>query len=270
MKRSFALTLAASALIYLFLYMPIAVVIAGSFNQNAHGAIWRGFTLEWYPALFQDELAGTALRHSLLVAFASSAVSTLLGSMLGYGLSKHSFRGKTIVSRLLYLPFCLPDIVLGVSLMLFFFVARKLVSSLELGLFTMILAHVTFQIPFVAMVARARAAGLDPLLEAAASDLGAARWQRFRWVTLPLLLPGIVAGGLLAFTLSLDDFVVSFFTSGAGSVTVPILIYSSVKRGITPEINALSTLLIAASALGTIAITLLQMKLAVEKRAESR
>jgi spermidine/putrescine transport system permease protein len=159
---------------------------------------------------------------------------------------------------MLYLPVFIPDVVMAVSLLLFYSLARSWFGLFELGLTTMILAHVTFQIPFVAIVVRARLAGLDPALEEAAHDLGANEWQTFRHVTLPLILPGVLAGGMLAFTLSLDDFVVSFFTSGPGSTTLPILIYSSVKRGLTPDINALSTLIILASVTATVLIALLR------------
>lgn len=265
MKKSFIIIAASSVFLYLFLYLPIAAVAVGSFNNTVHGAGWHGFTWKWYAAIVRNEAAASALKNTLYLALASAAISTVLGSMLGYGLSKHQFRGKTTLSRLLYLPFCLPDIILGVALMLFFSIVRPFISFLEPGFIPMLLAHITFQIPFVAMVVRARATGLDPTLEAAAHDLGATPIQRFRYVTLPLISPGIVAGALLAFTLSLDDFVVSFFTSGAGSTTLPILIYSSVKRGITPEINVLSTLLVVAAVFSTITLSLLQRKLAVEK-----
>jgi spermidine/putrescine transport system permease protein len=152
----------------------------------------------------------------------------------------------------------IPDIVMAVALLAFFKLLGDLVSWVSMGLMTMIIAHITFQIPFVAIVVRSRLVGMDPAIEEAAHDLGASTWQTFWNVTFPLLLPGVLAGAMLAFTLSLDDFVVSFFTTGPGATTLPILIYSSVKRGITPDINALSTLIVLASVAGTIGVTLFQ------------
>src|SRR4029077_5722751 len=155
-----------------------------------------------------------------------------------------------------YIPVVIPDIVMAVAMLLFFALLRGWIGLFELGLPTMILAHITFQIPFVAIVVPSSRAGMDPAIEEAARDLGAGGWQTFRHVTLPMIAPGVVAGALLAFTLSLDDFVISFFTAGPGSTTLPILIYSSVKRGITPDINALSTLIVLASVAGVLVMSL--------------
>ncbi|MDB6123627.1 MAG: Ornithine carbamoyltransferase [Pedosphaera sp.] len=247
-----------AALLYLFLYAPLAVVIVYSFNAARFGAGWSGFTTKWYGALWENSLALSATKNTLLLAVSSTAIATVLGTMLGYGMNRFRFPGKALFGWFLYVPVFIPDIVMAVAMLLFYSLLRKWCSLFELGLTTMILAHVTFQIPFVAIVVRSRLVGLDPALEEAAGDLGANEWQTFRHVTLPLILPGIVAGGMLAFTLSLDDFVVSFFTSGPGATTLPILIYSSVKRGITPDINALSTLIVLASIAGTVVVTLLQ------------
>ncbi len=256
-RQSWSLSITASRL-YAFIYAPIVIVMVYSFNAARFGAGWTGFSTEWYANLIHNDLALKAAKNTLLLAAGSTAVSTLLGTMLGVGLSRFTFPGKRFLQRFLYVPVFIPDIVLAVALLLFFSLLRNWSGWFALGLPTMVLAHVTFQISFVAIVVRARLAGLDPALEEAARDLGANAWRTFRHVTLPLLLPGVLAGALLAFTLSLDDFVVSFFTSGPGATTLPILIYSSVKRGITPEINALSTLIILASLLGTILVTLLQ------------
>lgn len=253
---------AISVAVFAFLYLPIATVIIGSFNNTAHGVRWHGFTWKWYSVLWNDKQASAALWNTIVLALASASISTCLGTMLGYALSRNSFPGKALLARMLYLPLCLPDIVMAVALLLFFFLARKVTGWFELSLGTMIVAHVSFQIPFVAMVVKARLQGLDMALEEAAHDLGASPFQRFAHVTLPLMRPGMIAGGMLALTLSLDDFVISFFTSGAGSTTLPILIYSSVKRGITPEINALSTIIIIASVLATITVTVIQRKYA--------
>lgn len=256
-RPSVWLSLPALAL-YLFLYAPIVIVVVYSFNAARFGAGWTGFTTRWYAELWQNQAALHAAQNTLLLATASTLISVGLGTLLGYGLSRTDFPGKKFLSRLLQVPVFIPDIVLAVALLLFFSLVREWLRGPELGLFTMVLAHVTFQISFVTLVVRARLAGLDRSLEEAARDLGANPWQTFRHVTLPLMLPGIAAGALLAFTLSLDDFVVSFFTSGPGSTTLPILIYSSVKRGLTPDINALSTLIVLASILGTVVVTLLR------------
>ncbi len=247
-----------ATVLYLFLYAPLAVVIVYSFNTARFGAGWHGFTTQWYGALWANEQALAATKNTLIVGVASTVIATLVGTLLGYGLNRFQFPGQRWFQWFLYVPVFLPDIVLAVALLLFYTLAQKCFGGLERGLLTLILAHVTFQIPFVAIVVRSRLVGLDPALEEAAGDLGANAWQTFRWVTLPLIFPGILAGAMLAFTLSLDDFVVSFFTSGPGSTTLPILIYSSVKRGITPDINALSTLIVLASITGTLLITWLQ------------
>jgi spermidine/putrescine transport system permease protein len=196
--------------------------------------------------------------NTLVLAVASTMVSTVLGTLLGYGLSRYAFPGKRWCSMALFIPVVIPDVVMAVALLMFFGLVRAWFGGFELGLGTMIVAHITFQIPFVSMVVRSRLAGLDPAIEEAAHDLGADWSQKFWHVTLPLMRPGILAGAALAFTLSIDDFVVSFFTTGAGATTLPILIYSSVKRGLTPDINALSTLLVLASVLASVVVMLLQ------------
>jgi spermidine/putrescine transport system permease protein len=240
------------------MYAPIAVVIVFSFNAAKYGGPWRGFTTEWYAKLLKSPDKIDAAKNTLVLGVASTLIATALGTMLGYGLSRYSFPGKKLFSLLMYIPVMIPDIVMAVAMLSFFALIRSWVGLFELGMTTMIIAHVTFQIPFVAIVVRSRLVGMDPAIEEAAHDLGAGTWQTFWNVTFPLMLPGVLAGSMLAFTLSLDDFVVSFFTTGPGATTLPILIYSSVKRGITPDINALSTLIVLASVIGTIGITLLQ------------
>lgn len=249
-----------AGLIYLFLYTPIAVVIVYSFNAAKRGGPWAGFTTHWYASLLDSPDKLAALRNTVVLALTSTTVATVLGSLLGYGLSRYHFPGRRLFAWLIYLPVVIPDVVMAIAMLMFYSVLRDAFGLFQLGMGTMVLAHVTFQIPFVAIIIRSRLAGLDPALEEAAHDLGATGWQTFRHVTLPLLWPGIFAGAALACTLSIDDFVVSFFTSGPGATTLPILIYSSVKRGITPDINALSTLLILASIVGTFAVTLLQRR----------
>jgi spermidine/putrescine transport system permease protein len=249
-----------AAVLFVFLYAPVFVVVLFSFNAARHSMGWEGFTVRWYGALVENKLALDAAQNTLLLAAASTAISTLIGSALGFALSRYDVPLRRVVTRLLHVPVFVPDIVMAVSLLLFYALARRWFGLFELGLLTMISAHVTFQIPFVAIVVRSRLAGLDPALEEAAHDLGANAWQAFWQVTFPLMTPGVLAGAMLAFTLSLDDFVVSFFTSGPGSTTLPILIYSSVKRGVTPEINALATLMVTASVLATVTMTLLHRR----------
>lgn len=242
-----------AGVLFVFLYAPIAVVIAYSFNSARHGGPWQGFTLDWYGKLFDSREKLDAAKNTLILGLLSTAISTILGTLLGYGLSRYRFPGKKLFSRLMYIPVVIPDIVMAIAMLMFFSLIRDRLGIFELGMTTMIVAHVTFQIPFVAIVIRSRMIGIDPSIEEAARDLGATATQTFRHVTLPMILPAVVAGAMLAFTLSLDDFVVSFFTTGPGAGTLPILIYSSVKRGITPDINALSTLIVLVSVIGTLA-----------------
>lgn len=244
-----------AGLTYLLLYLPIAVVIVFSFNAAKHGGAWVGFTLEWYRRLLDSSDKLEALRNTFVLAITSTLVSTALGTLLGYGLTRYAFPGRRLFSWLMYLPVVIPDIVMAIAMLMFYSLAREWFGWFPLGLGTMIVAHVTFQIPFVAIVVRSRLADFDPALEEAAHDLGADAWGTFRHVAFPMMRPGIFAGAALAFTLSVDDFVVSFFTSGPGSTTLPILIYSSVKRGITPDINALSSLIIVVSVVGTLAVS---------------
>ena len=256
MRRPSASLWISASLTYAFLYAPIAVVALYSFNARRYGMVWNGFTTRWYRQLLESPEKILAAENTIVLAVVSTVVSTLLGTLLGYGLSRYRFPGKRLFSWLMYVPVVIPDIVLAIAMLLFFALLRRGLGLFELGLATMILAHITFQIPFVAIVVRSRLSGMDPSIEEAARDLGAGSWQTFRHVTFPLIAPGVVAGALLAFTLSLDDFVVSFFTAGPGSATLPILIYSSVKRGITPDINALSTLIVLASIGGTLLMSL--------------
>lgn len=256
---SFALGLAATAL-YGFLYAPLVVVIVFSFNAARHGVAWEGFTWGWYRALWNDPLVLRAAGNTLLLGVGSALTATALGTLLAFGLARYPVPGQRVCMRLLQVPVFIPDVVMAAAMLLAYALARRWTGLFELGLGTMWLAHVTFELPFVAIVVRARLAGLDPAWFEAAQDLGANAWRAFWHVTFPLALPGILAGGLLAFTLSLDDFVVSFFTSGPGSTTLPIHIYASVKRGVTPEINALATLLVLASVLATLGLFLLQRR----------
>jgi spermidine/putrescine transport system permease protein len=227
---------------YLFLYAPIIILVVFSFNASRFVTSWAGFSFRWYGELFQNEAMAVALKNSLIVALASTLISTVFGTMVALVMERHQFFGKLAFDALLYLPIIIPDIAMAVMLLLFFVWA-----NFRLSLITIIISHIAFSISFVAIVVRARLVGFDRSIEEAAQDLGANELQTFWYVTLPLLMPGILAGALLAFTLSLDDFVITFFTAGVGSTTLPLRIYSMVKLGITPEINAISTLMFLAS-----------------------
>lgn len=229
-----------TALVYLFLYAPIAVLVVFSFNAARQTATWDGFTLDWYAKLLGNEVLLRSVRNSLLVAGITTAIATVLGTLAALALGRYDFRGKRGTQALLFLPVIIPEVVLGAALLTFFGVVE-----IRLSLWTVVVAHVVFSVSYVAIVVRARLSGLDPSLEEAARDLGAGPFETFRRVTLPLILPGIVASALLVFTLSIDDYVVTSFVSGVGSTTLPLHIYSMLKVGVTPEVNAVSTLLLA-------------------------
>ncbi len=228
-----------SLLVYLFLYVPIVILILYSFNRSKQTAAWEGFTLDWYLRLFQNDLILRAVKNSLVVALITTVVATVIGTLAALALARGSFRGKGATQAALYLPIIIPEIVVGAALVTFFGV-----TEMRLGLTTVVIAHVAFCISYVAIVVRARLAGFDRSLEEAANDLGAGPWDTFRRVTLPIILPGIVAGALLVFTLSIDDYVITSFVAGVGATTLPIQIYSMLKVGVTPEVNAVSTLLL--------------------------
>jgi len=234
MRRSAWLATAAVAS-YVFLYAPLAIVVAYSFNDSTMNAQWVGFTLDWYRKLFRNQDMLVAARNSLVIGLTASAVATVLGTMAGYAMYRYRLR---LLPLLVLAPIAIPEILMGVSLLLFF-----VMINLTLGMLSITLAHIAFCVGFVAIVVRARLAGLDESLVEAARDLGATPWQAFRLVTLPLIMPGVVAGALMAFTLSIDDFVITFFTAGPDSRTLPLAIYTMVKITVTPEVNAVSTLL---------------------------
>ncbi|MGQ9510365.1 MAG: ABC transporter permease [Thermaceae bacterium] len=237
-----------AALVYAFLYLPLLVIVALSFNESRRGVRWTGFTLDWYRALFQDPRILEYLLNTLMVALVSTLVSTILGTLLALGLVRYRFRLASFLRQLLYVPVVVPDVVMGISLLLLFAFSRELFGFPRLSLLTVILGHITFQLPFVALVVRSRLLLLERGLEEAARDLYATGWRTFWHVTFPLVWPAVLAGALLALTLSLDDFVVTFFTAGPGATTLPLYIYSSVKVGVSPKIHALSTLFILTSA----------------------
>ena len=236
-----------------FLYLPLLILALYSFNESRINAVWSGFTLDWYLSLFKNRRVLEALTNSLIVAVASTIVSTILGTTAAIALNKYQYKYKNVINGLLYLPILIPEIVMGLSLLVLFSQAH-----IPLGKTSLILAHITFCVSFVVITVNARLEGMRPELEQAAMDLYATPFQTFRYVTLPLAMPGIVAGALMAFTLSIDDFIISFFVAGPNSTTLPLYIYAMVKRGISPEINALSTLLMLATIVLVVLAQILQ------------
>ena len=234
MRRPYLLW-SATALVYLFLYVPLVIVVLYSFNDSRLNAEWVGFTLDWYRKLFGNRDMLQAAANSLVIALVSASVATLLGTLAGVALHRFKLR---VLPLLVLTPIAIPELLMGVSLVIFF-----IGLNMSLGMLSVTLAHITFSVGFVALVVQARMSGMDESLTEAARDLGATPWQSFRLVTLPLIMPGIVAGALMAFTLSIDDFVITFFTAGGGFATLPTQIYTMIKIAVTPEVNAVSTLL---------------------------
>jgi len=237
-KRSSFWLWAAALAVYAFLYVPLAVVVLFSFNDSQLNAQWVGFTTSWYAKLLGDDEMLRAAANSVLIALLSSTIATVLGAMAGLAMHRYRFRWLPF---LVLTPVAMPEILLGVSLLLFF----RQVLDLTLGFMSILVAHITFSIGFVAIIVRARLAGMDESMFEAARDLGATPWLTFRRITLPLILPALVAGFLMSFTLSIDDFVITFFVAGVGVTTLPLQIYSMIKVAVTPEVNAVSTLLMA-------------------------
>lgn len=233
-----------AALVLLFLYLPIGVVMLFSFNTSRRNIVFQGFTLEWYGKMLQNTRLTDALQNTLIVAAASTLIAVVVGTIGAYGLVKYQFKGKGILDALLYIPVVIPEIILGIALLAIFSISR-----LPLGLLTLIIAHATFSIPFVVFTVKARLNGLDKSIEEAAMDLGASRLRTFFEITLPAIMPGVVSGAMLAITLSMDDVIISFFTTGPQSTTLPMQIFSMVRSGVSPDVNALSTLIILMTAL---------------------
>ena len=222
-----------------FFYLPIFVLVLYSFNSSRFGGSWTGWSFHWYRQLYREREIWHALTNSLVVAISATSVSVILGTTAAIALHRYSSRLQKFHYTMIYTPLVVPEILMGISLLLFFAALH-----LELGLFTIFLAHVTFCISYVAMVVLGRLQDFDYAVVEASQDLGAGWWATTWRVLLPLLMPGIIAGGLLAFTLSIDDFVITFFVAGPGSTTLPIRIYSMIKHGSPPLINALSSILL--------------------------
>ena len=228
-------------LVFIFLFLPIIVLVVYSFNSSEMNILFDKFTLKWYSVLFHNRDLLESFRNTMLVAIVSTFVSTVIGTIGAYGLYKYNFPFKNLVSGLIYIPIVIPEIVLGISLLSIYTLMK-----LELSLFTIILSHIAFSIPFVIVSVRTTLTKETLTYEEAAKDLGASNYRVFKDIVLPVITPGIVSGATLAFTLSLDDVVISYFTAGPGSNTLPLYIYSMIKTGITPDVNALTTLMLIA------------------------
>ncbi len=228
------------ALVYLFLFLPISVIVVNSFNATTSKPYlsWKGFTFDWYGKLFENGPLLSAFGNTMIIALASTLLAAAIGTLGAIGMYKYKFRGKSLIDGLLYIPVVIPEIVLGISLLTIF--ARVKIPR---GMLTLILAHVTFSVPFVIFNVRARLTGYDNSIEEASMDLGANRIETFFRVTLPVLAPGIGGGALLAFSLSIDDVIISYFVNGQ-TKTYPLKVMESIKSGVAPDVNALSTLIL--------------------------
>ena len=240
------------AVVLAFLYAPIILLAIYSFSGSRIPGAWGGFTTEWYARLFDDSRIQKSIGVSVRVALVSTVIATGLGTMSALALERFKFRGRRVFDALLYLPIIIPDVTMAVMMLMFFTQAFDLVDllfglGLSKGFATIVVSHVAFNIAFVSVVVRARIAGMDATLEQAAADLYANRWQAFRYVTLPLIAPGVLGGALLAITLSLDDVVVTQFVAGPGSTTLPVYVFSLIRKGVTPTINAVSVIMLLAS-----------------------
>lgn len=225
--------------VFFFLYLPIIILVLYSFNDSKMNIVFTHFTFRWYKELFQNTNLLEAFFNTMIIAVVSTFISTVIGTISAVGLFKYKFPFKNLINGLIYIPIVIPEIVLGISLLSIY-----TLSKLELGMFTILLSHIAFSIPFVITSVRSTLSAVTPQIEEAAYDLGATKLKTFWYVTLPMIMPGVISGGTLAFTLSLDDVVISYFTAGPGSNTLPLKIYSMIKTGITPDVNALSTILL--------------------------
>lgn len=233
-----------TALVFAFLYLPIALLVVFSFNSSKLNIRWEGFSTKWYEALFSNKVLITAFENSLLVAGITTVLSTVLGTLGAWMLHRYRFPYQRMLGLLIFIPMVMPEVLMGVSLLVLF----VQFLNLPLGFTTLAISHTTFCFPFVLVGVQARLQGLDPFLEEAAMDLGATPFQAFWKVIVPYLMPAIVAGALMSFTLSLDEYIVSVFTTGAQSQTLPLKVYGMAKVGLNPQLNALSSLFIAATA----------------------
>lgn len=242
-------------LVFIFLFFPIMVLVYYSFNSSQMNIIFEEFTFKWYKVLFTNRDLLESFLNTILVAVSSTVISTIIGTISAYGLFKYNFPFKNLVNALIYIPIVIPEIVLGISLLSIYTLMR-----LELSIYTIILSHIAFSIPFVIVSVRTTLNKDVLTYEEAAKDLGASNYKVFKDIVLPVITPGIVSGATLAFTLSLDDVVISYFTAGPGSNTLPLYIYSMIKTGITPDVNALTTLMLLIISIILITISVVQAR----------
>ncbi|WP_428513659.1 ABC transporter permease [Roseovarius sp.] len=251
---------------FAFLYLPMIILVIYSFNASKLVTVWAGFSTRWYGELLQNEAFLDAAWVTLQVAVVSSTIATVLGTMAAYVLVRAGrFWGRTLFSGMIYAPLVMPEVITGLSLLLLF-----IGVGLDRGVLTIILAHTTFSMCFVSVVVSSRLVSFDKSLEEAALDLGCSAFSAFRLVTLPIIAPAVISGWLLAFTLSLDDLVIASFTAGPSATTLPIKIWSSIRLGVSPEINALSTILIAIVAVGVISASLISKRQLLRQEADEK
>ncbi len=251
---------------FAFLYLPMIILVIYSFNESRLVTVWAGFSTKWYGELFRNEEFLDAAWVTLKVAVLSSTIATVLGTMAAHVLVNGGrFRGRTLFSGMIYAPLVMPEVITGLSLLLLF-----IGIGLERGVLTVVLAHTTFSMCYVSVVVSSRLATFDRSLEEAALDLGCSSFDAFRLVTLPIIAPAVISGWLLAFTLSLDDLVIASFTTGPGATTLPIKVFSSIRLGVSPEINALSTVLISVVAVGVISASLITKRAALQQAREEQ
>ena len=249
---------------FAFLYLPMLILIIYSFNASKLVTVWAGFSTQWYVSLMGNQQFLDAAWVTLRVAFFSSTLATVLGTMAAFVLVRAGrFPGRTLFSGMIYAPLVMPDVITGLSLLLLF-----IAINLDRGIFTIVLAHTTFSMCYVSVVVSSRLMTFDRSLEEAALDLGCTPFDAFRSVTLPIITPAVISGWLLAFTLSLDDLVIASFTAGPSSTTLPIRIFSSVRLGVSPEINALSTIMISIVAVGVVSASLVSKRAIIRQRQE--
>ena len=265
MKRLSTFNVVSLTLGFAFLYLPMVILVIYSFNASKLVTVWAGFSTKWYGELLHNEAFLDAALVTLKVAVLTSTLATILGTCAAYVLVRlHRFAGKTLFAGMTYAPLVMPDVILGLSLLLLF-----IGIGVDRGVLTIVLAHTTFAMCYVSVVVSSRLVSFDASLEEAALDLGATPWQTFRLITLPIIAPAVISGWLLAFTLSLDDLVIASFTAGPSSTTLPMKIFSAVRLGVSPEINALSTIMIGLVTIGVITASLATKRAALRHAREA-
>jgi putrescine transport system permease protein len=266
MKRFTWFNVTALTLGFAFLYLPMVILVIYSFNESKLVTVWAGFSTKWYGELLQNEAFLNAAWVTIKVAVFSSTLATVLGTMAAYVLVRaNCFKGRTLFSGMIYAPLVMPEVITGLSLLLLF-----IGIGLDRGVLTIVLAHTTFAMCYVSVVVSSRLVSFDRSLEEAALDLGCSPWQAFRLVTLPIIAPAVISGWLLAFTLSLDDLVIASFTAGPSATTLPIKIFSAVRLGVSPEINALSTIMIAIVTVGVISASLISKQASLKQQRDEQ